>query len=1174
MNKTAIKNYAVWARRKLLEQVEQKAFEIGITAKEIKPVEITAKDGIVINGKVYNNTVKKQREKLVKHIQDTGFEQVMEEAAYTWFNRFLALRFMEVNGYNETGTRVLSSVDPTKKEPDILSQALSINLPLDKEKIYELMDKNQSEELYKYLVITQCNVLHEPLPFMFEKIDDYMELLYPANLLNDESVIYNLVTDIPEEDWQNVEIIGWMYQYYISEKKDEVYLALKNNKKISKESIPAATQLFTPDWIVRYMVENSVGKLWLESNPSAELKAKWKFYLEPTKQEAEVPGILSEPIPQNVNPETITIFDPACGSGHILVYAFDLLYDIYKSAGYQENDIPKLILEKNLYGLDIDGRAAQMACFAVMMKAREKNRRVFRDKIEPNIYSVVESEILKKSANLLLDYSLKDKHYSETQINNLIDAFGNSKEFGSLIQVKDYDVNFWEDLNSIFQDARNEDLFTQATVKEISEILPKICKQAKLLKDTYDIVITNPPYMSRSGMNSVLTNYLDEHYFDNKSDLFSAFIDRCIMLTKKNGYTSMITMHSWMFLKSFESLRREIIDNYSIETVLHLGMEAFEGIIGKVVSTVAFTIKKQHPQYSQKIIGIRLVDFYDSLRHEKEAQFFNFKNRYELVSNEELKSISGFPVAYWVSDKVRQIFAHEDALSSIATPKKGMDTGNNERFLRFWYEVSFDKLSLFRGDDFVNSVFTSPKQEKWFPYNKGGGYRRWFGNFEYVINWENGGSELRAYPGSNLRNQDYYFRNGITWGTITSSKISFRYLPKGCLTDNGGSVIYGADANIHNLLGLLNSSIIQRFLEATNPTLNYQPGDIGKIPVSAKSLKLKDTIQFLVSSNISIAKDDWDSFETAWDFRQHILLTHRKKADTISKSFDNWSSFADKQFFQLKENEEKLNRIFIDIYGLEDEISPDVDEYDISIRRADLQRDIRSFMSYAVGCMMGRYSLDQPGLVYAGGDYYRAKYEAFPAEMDAIIPILADEYFDGEIVNRFVQFVKTVYSENHLSENLEYIANALGKTENETALERIRKYFVNDFYKDHVKMYQKRPIFWLFTSGKEKAFNALIYMHRYDKSTISRIRIDYLHELQGKLELELKRLEQLQSGDGPTRDKRDAAKKIGVINKHQSELKKYDELLRHFADQQIEIDLDDGVKVNYEKFAGLLAPIG
>ncbi len=1162
MNKSAIKNFSVEARKNLLYHVAKKAEYYGITSEKIEPVVSESEDGIVIGDRVHSKNIKKQREDLVRRVLEKGYEQVMEEGAYTWFNRFIALRFMEVNDYLPTGVRILSSITPDKTEPDIITSALSIDLPLDKDIIYGFQDSNALESLYKYLLIIQCNELSKILPFLFENIQDYTELLLPDNLLFTDSVIRKLTAEIPEEDFREVEIIGWLYQFYISEKKDEVFSNLKKNIKISKEDIPAATQLFTPAWIVKYMVENSAGRLWLEAHPDRELQGKWKYYIEPAEQDEDVQKQLDTIIDKNLKPESIKILDPCMGSGHILVYAFDVMYEIYRSAGYIEREIPKLILTNNLYGLDIDDRAAQLACFAVIMKARSYNRRVFREEISLNLCSIQDSGAVAFRETPLQGYPI---------LTGLCEQFAEGKEFGSLIEVMDFDM---EEAEKEFERFKKEcDVFSHHLVEKVEGIV----KQAGIMAGKYDVVVTNPPYMGGKGMSEKLSDFVKKNFPDAKSDLFACFIERCIKFTDKLSFTAMITQHSWMFLPSFQKLREKILNLNSISSMLHLGARAFEEIGGEVVQNTAFVLRNNSIN-NYKPLFVRLVDF--NTARKKEEEFLVGKHRFSNTVQEDFSKINGSPIAYWVSNRVRGLFELDVSLDKIAKPCIGMRTGNNNRFLRFWAEISKEKI----GFGFRNNIDAQNSGLKWFPYNKGGEFRKWYGNNEYVVNWYNDGYEIKentkkVYPqlGDNLgwkiSNEQFYFKESITWTDVSSSRFGVRYSFQGFIFDTVEPAIFPSEKDKKYITAFLCSKIAFIFLQFLNPTMHFKLGNIGTLPIIFPSSEsIKTLIDTLAEENIQISRRDWDSFETSWDFQLHPFLQHRTDG-RIQNAFNSWRSYTESQFNQLKSNEEHLNRLFIEIYGLQDEMTPEVEDRDITIRKADLERDIKSFISYAVGCMMGRYSLDSPGLIYAGGTFDPSKYKIYPADDDGIIPVLSADWFDDDIVERFTDFLRVTFGSENLYENIDFIASALGKTDNETSRERIRKYFLNDFYKDHVRIYQKRPVYWLFTSGKNKAFNALIYLHRYDRFTIAKMRIDYLHELQGKLEMAERHLRENLTQMKDAREKKQTEKKLSEIAAHKDELGKYDEPVRHMADMQVELDLDDGVAVNYEKFKGLVAKI-
>lgn len=1159
MDKTAVKNFATRARKRLIEDIKQKAYELGITKDKIEEVD-DFDGGFRVNGRVFKKHEIKQRKELVAKIKEKGFEQVVEEAAYTWFNRFIALRFMEVNEYLPSGVRVLSSVDKNKAEPDIIKEALNVDLDVDEEVVYRLQDNNETGDLYRYLLVKQCNELGKIMPAVFEEIADYTELLLPGNLLSEGSIIRDLVESIDEEDFKNqVEIIGWLYQYYISEKKDEVFAGLKKNKKITKENIPAATQLFTPKWIVKYMVENSLGRLWLESHPNEELKSKWKYYLEEAEQEPEVQKQLEE-IRNNLNPEEIKVLDPAMGSGHILVYAFDVLYEIYLSAGYSERDIPRLILEKNLYGLEIDDRAGQLAYFALMMKARSKNRRIFRRKIDLNLCAIQESNGISKEA---VDYFVNGDESLKRDFQYLVDVFHDAKEYGSILDVKKIDFDAIEKRVEEIRGEKASDLFEEKYRNMILGKVPPLVKQGRIMSEKYDVVVTNPPYMGRKSMNNKLSTFVEKFYPDSKVDFFAVFIEKCLSLTKK--FNAMITQHAWMFLSSFTRLREKVLESTTIRSMVHLGARAFEEVKGEVVQSTTFIISKGNIN-NYKANYFRLVHLKDP--HKKEIGYLLKNNIYTLTQAEFVK-IPNRPIVYWITNKFRELFAGE-LLSSYTKPVSGLSTGAVEKYILYWYEINFNYI----GFGFKSRENALKSDYKYFPHNKGGKSRKWYGNMEEVVNYnKNSISEMKKLPGFRHDNRELYFKESISWSKSTSNNFCVRYVPTGFVFDNSSVSCFEGDLTW--LLGLLNSKFTLFFTEIINPTLSILVGDLKKLPIYRKAIN-KYGKQVSLFTNIckKISKTDWDSFETSWDFKKHPLLTHKGSAATVEQAFQNWSDFTEKQFNQLKANEEELNRIFIEIYGLQDELTPEVEDKDITIRKADRERDIKSFISYAAGCMFGRYSLDEEGLAYAGGEFDAGKYKTFKASKDNVIPVVDDVYFDNDIVSRFVEFVMVTFGEETLEENLDYIAETLGKKSSETSRQAIRRYFFKGFYKDHVRTYKKRPIYWLFDSGRQNGFKALIYMHRYDPSTVARVRTDYLHELQKKYEAEINRLDIILESDVSAREKTAARKKKEKISKQLAECIAYDQVISHVANQKIEIDLDDGVKVNYARFQGIEVPQG
>ena len=1183
MDKTAIKNFATSARRKLIENVSQKAYVLGISDKEIKPIEELS-DGSRIeinNNYVYLNYKEvENREKLIEQIESKGYEQVIEEVAYTWFNRIIAIRFMEVNDYLPSGVRVLSSEENGKTEPDAVTNAHDLidELELNRETVYNFQDNNDSEGLFKYILIKQCNALGKIMPVMFEKIEDYTELLLPDNLLVEGSVVRDLVSNISEEDFkEQVEIIGWLYQYYISEKKDQVFADLKKNKKITKENIPAATQLFTPDWIVKYMVENSLGRLWLEGHPNEELQSGWKYYLEEAEQESEVEAELEKIREESkrLSPEEITVLDPSMGSGHILVYAFDVLYEIYLSAGYSEREIPRLILEKNLYGLDIDDRAGQLAYFALIMKARSYSRRLFRDMernpIQLNVCSIQESNGLTRED---IEYFSNGDEELNRDLENLVDMFTDAKEYGSILNIKKIDCKrIQARLDIIYTEI--SDLLSNNLRKKINDILPKIIKQYKIMNKKYDIMCTNPPYMGIKSMGETIKKYLDKNYKISKSDLFAVFMEMNKIYVKNTGFYAMINQHSWMFLSSFEKFREELLNTNTIQNMIHLGTRAFEEIGGEVVQSTAFVIRKSNlNNYNAKYIKLSNINN----SYEKEEKVLKIINK--LANNDlytyiqkDFKSIHGSIIAYWISNNLLDIFKENNRIENIGDSKKGLDTADNNRFLRLWYEVNYNCI----GFESENSNRFIELKKKWCPLNKGGGYRRWFGNRDYIINWNDNGRELKQFSRATIRNEQYYFNRGITWSDVSTGKFSARLNDNGFLFDSTGPVLFlNNNQKLNQVISYMNTKVFQEVVDLTCPGLHYSNGTIAKMPIISQFNESNaNIIDENVESNLNISKKEWDSFETSWDFKKHPIIEF--KSINIENSFNLWSEFTENQFNQLKSNEEELNRIFIDIYGLQDELTPEVEDKDITIRKADRDREMKSFISYAVGCMMGRYSLDEEGLVFAGGEFDINKYKTFKADKDAIIPITDEEYFEDDIVAKFVEFVKVVFGEDSLEDNLNYIADTecFKRKANETSRDVLRRYFLKGFMEDHLKVYQKRPIYWMFDSGKQNGFKALIYMHRYDENMVGNIRANYLHILQRKYESEINRLDNdMNSEVLSTKEKATAKKLKEKIQKQLVECTAYDQVIAHVAHQRISIDLDDGVKVNYQKFQGIEVPQG
>ena len=1140
MNKNAISKFAVWARRELISRVRQKAEQYGITESGFGNP-----DTAPVSGRIYTPTEKSQRAALIERISQHGFNAVVEEVAYTWFNRFIALRFMEVNGFLPSYVRVFSD-EQNNFRPEILRQAGAIELEgLDKQKVFALKSAGNDEELFKYLLITQCNALHGVLPFLFQKIADYTELLFPDFLLRDGSVIDTMLAQISEADWfDGVQIIGWLYQYYNSEPKDAVFENLKKNIKISKTDIPAATQLFTPDWIVRYMVENSLGRFWLEGHPHDEIKSNWRYFLDEATQSPETAAALAEIRKQyaDISPEEITCIDPCSGSGHVLVYMFEVLLQIYQSCGYAVRDAVRNIVEKNLYGLDLDERAAQLSYFAVMMLACRYDKRFLTRNIQPHIYPIRESNNVDPH---LVEFFANGNEELESAINTILAEMTDAKEYGSLIKIS---VKDFAPLYARFAEIENGDELNRDPALEI--LLP-IVRCAELLSRQYDAVVTNPPYMGGSGMDKTLSDFVKKNYPDSKADLFACFIERCGTLANGRGFFGMITQQAWMFLSSYENLRKKLSLQETVN-MAHLGARAFDEIGGEVVQTTAF-VKRQTKISGYKGTYVRLIGI--NGEQEKSESFLSGQNRY-IADSDNFAKIPGSPVAYWVSENVYSLF-NQISLNEYFCVKAGICTGDNEKFILNWAEVDFSQSSVFN------------KKFKYTPHNKGGEYRKWYGNQNYFLKYSKSDiSEMSKNVGFRYDGKEYYFTPHIGWSKITSSKSSFRYYNNSFTFDSAGLGLFCKNqlsiVELQILLAFLNSKIVEVLLAILNPTLNVTPAIVKKLPYPQNDNKTLT----LAQSNIAISREDWDAFETSWDFKRHPLI---RKVSTIEEAFLAWEKECADRFRQLKANEEELNRIFIEIYGLQDELTPDVEDKDVTVRKADLERDIKSFISYAVGCMFGRYSLDADGLAFAGGEWDESKYKTFPADKDAIIPVCDREYFEDDIVARFADFVKAIYGAENLEKNLKFISRALGGKE-ENPRKVIREYFIKDFFADHCKIYQKRPIYWLFDSGRKNAFKALVYIHRYKPDTIARLRTGYLHEVQAKYAADAESLEKaLTAGTGGNQTQ--MKKELSALKAKQEEIHVFEEKIHHYADIRISIDLDDGVKHNYALFADVLAKL-
>ncbi|MBC3900613.1 BREX-1 system adenine-specific DNA-methyltransferase PglX [Acetobacterium malicum] len=1196
MNKTAIKEFAVEARKKLIASVKDKAGKIGITEDSITTA-ITIGSGFAVFPTHFGTETKLagkellQRENLISQIKEKGYNAVMEEVAYTWFNRIIAIRFMEVNDYLPTRVRVLSSETKDKFEPDLVTLAPVIELdftPSEKDEILSLKMKNELDNLFRMLLIRQCNTLGEILPELFENTStanrDYTEILLDISYTKEDSVIRDLLK-IDEADFRDaVEIIGWMYQYYNTEPKDETFALLKKNVKITKERIPSATQLFTPDWIVRYMVENSLGRLWLEHcQAEAGLSNEylnasyfgWKYYLEEAEQEPEV-RVQLEMLRQdtkNLSPEDIKVIDPCMGSGHILVYAFEVLMQIYESCGYTQRDAARLIIEKNLYGLDIDDRAFQLAYFAVMMKGRKYNRRILTSEIQTNLCSIQESNAIKTGLISFIADGEK-KLLRDTQA--LIEVFTDAKEYGSILEMPEIDfVGISKRVNEI-NEAVYDNIMDRIIQDDVRNHLIPLIKQAEIMVQKYDAVITNPPYMGSSGMGTELSGNINNNFSFGKVDLGIVFIEKCIRFCKTLAFCGMLTQQAFMFLQSYEKVRMFLQGN-DIINMVHLGAHAFEEIAGEIVQTTAFVVRKSNIENFCSSYA-RLVEL-DSQK-KKELAYLKRENIYYTQKHKFFK-IPNKPMVYWASDSAMNLFEENILFNNVSEIRSGISTGDNDRFYRLWYECYSNNIG-FRSDETPEN-----SNYKWFPIVRAGNYRKWWGNAENVLNLHNAAIEIKMSKNNfRLRTPEYYNKLGITWCRVGTEKVGFRIKAENLNFGENSPTLFVDEMNAHYTCALLNSRVAAYLLFLINPTINFQVGDIKNIPFILSPQK-KILVDSISQECIDISRCEWDSFETSWDFKRHPLLDNQNRhyasfanddrifpkneidqipsKHSLALAYRNWQTFTENQFAQLKANEEKLNRIFIEIYGLADELTPEVEDKDVTIRKADLGRDIRSLISYAVGCMLGRYSLDTPGLAYAGGEWEADQYTTIIPDKDNIIPITDSEYFDDDMVARLVNFIKVVYGEASLEENLDFIAGALGNKGN-TAREVIRNYFLKDFYKDHVKIYQKRPIYWLFDSGKENGFKALIYMHRYDQDTVGRVRTDYLHKIQAKLEDSLNHCNVILASEAPAGEKAAAVKKKEKLIKQLAETRLYDQAIAHIALSRLAIDLDDGVKVNYAKF--------
>lgn len=1136
MNTNQLKRFAKDARIKLLDQVGRKL-------------------EFVLNNRSQSfiDTYAAQIQSLTDKIQQTGREQVIEMVSYTWFNRLMALRFMDANGY--TLPKVVTPL-PGMTNPEILQNALAGNIEtdliLDRQRLNDLLDgrtvvADAHTEAYKMLLVATCNQWHKAMPFMFEHISDYTELLLPDDLLSDYSIVADLRTGMSDEDCLQEEVIGWLYQFYISDKKDEVFEGLKKNIKIAAENIPAATQLFTPRWIVRYMVENTLGKLWLSLKPNSKLREYMLYFIEAPE------GNSPAPLPEGINGVTdITFLDPCQGSGHVLVYAFDLFTKIYEEEGYNTNEIPALILQHNLFGIDIDQRAAQLAAFALTMKARSYYSRFLRKPVQPHVIALenVSEETIQQSVKL--PFTIKGRQiekYSDLSLSLLTQA----NSLGSLIQIRPEEVD-------VIQIQQNSIWHEQQKILKL---------QAEFLSRRYHCVVTNPPYMGGKGMNDELKVFLDKYFNEGKSDTFAAFIIRCQDLLLKNGFQAMITMESWMFLTSFEAFRKKLLENIHISSLIHMPYLGKGGTsLGISFGTSAFVL---HNTFSVSKGVYQCIRYYETDDLGIPFTFPTINTRYNSINQKDFEKIQGMPIGYWVSKHTFNIFSSIEKLESYTHTSEGIKTGNNERFLRKWFEVEVKEISH------TTDIY---ENKKWDLLHKGGEKRKWYGNIENVIFWENNGETIKSMPNSGIQGVRIFNEKAFTWSDITTAGLSFRYKPQNHKIDSKGpSGISNKPEHLDYIIAFLNSKVVASWGIFLNPTISFKVGNVRKIPYVFNNVKYRE-IDNLSKNSISISKNYWDAHEFSLDFQQNELIKYQNSL--LKSAFDSFKTYWATKFNELHQNEEELNRQFIEIYGLQDELTPEVPLEEITILQEEAkivenQMEIQTvpvllqLLSYSIGCMFGRYSLDKPGLILANQgenlqDYLnQISSPSFLPDDDNIIPVLDGEWFTDDIVGRFNEFLKVAFGEEHFGENLRYIEDALGKD--------IRKYLVKDFYNDHIKRYKKRPIYWMFSSPKGH-FKALIYMHRYQPDVCSRMLNDYLLAFISKLE-SAKNTQTMFSlrEDITGREKTLASKEIERLEDMLKDCRKYESTLFTIATQKINIDLDDGVKVNYQKFKEVLVPI-
>ena len=1164
MDTASLKRYAPEARRSFMDAVRAQAARYGITAKGVEPATVQG-DVLLVGGQAYPKAVAEPRRRLVERIEEQGFKATMEAVAYTWFNRLVALRYMELHGYLDHGYRVLSHPEGERR-PEVLEHASDVDLPgLDRARVIELkLDGTRDEELYRLMLKAQCNALHQAMPFLFEMIGDETELLLPANLLHTDSLVRQLVESIEEDLWQNIEIIGWLYQFYISEKKDQVI-----GKVAKSEDIPAATQLFTPNWIVKYMVQNSLGAQWLATYPESPLKGQMEYYIEPAEQTDEVKAQLAAITPSQLNPEELTLIDPACGSGHILVEAYELFKAIYLERGYRQRDVPQLILEKNLFGLDIDPRAAQLSGFALMMKARADDRRLFERGVKLNVMALVDStgfdaEVLTKGVELA-DYGLNPEHLTE-----LKDLFERATTFGSLILVPE---GLAKKLPALIQlsEATSQDLFVSDTLKRFGPLV----QQVGMLAAEYDAVVANPPYMGSKYIDLGLKRFLSSDYPTAGADIYPAFIERALGMVRTDGCVAMITLQNWLYISGMRDLRHRLLSSTSLRSVVQVGFNSFPSMNSKfAVAAISVILPRKIDGWAVRFLNLNMAP----PSSDKNAVFLSHVKgrRHKDVMQHEFDGLPGNIVAYTLTSNLRAHLSQGPSLGNLAPPMRGLATGDNAQFVRSWAELAICDIEL--GRQTVEETLNSSK--KWFPYNMGGKLRKWYGNLNFVVNWQEGGRKirnLRTDTGrlrSRPQNVDAYFHQGITWKEIG---IDFcgRFFPVGMISDQTSDFLIANSEECFGLLAFLNSSTASHFIGALNPTLHFNVGTLRALPILPE-LFSRDLIEGARTA-VTLAKEEWDEKESSWDFKRGNLLETRPLERRLIKSDVSGAiKRSHKRIDELNDIVSTMNETIADIYGVPRDALDKQSGGALGIEVLDENQSIQELVSYAVGCMMGRYSLDEPGLIYAlsGNEGFDpSRYPTFPADDDGIVPLTDTEWFADDATNRVVEFLSVAWDASYLEENLTFLASNLSPRKGESSRDTIRRYLCDSFFKDHLQTYKKRPIYWLFSSGKQKAFQCLVYLHRYNEGTLARMRSEYVIPLEGKIAARIEQLgADIQAATSSAHRKR-LEKEQTKLQKQQVELLAFDEKLRHYADRRISLDLDEGVKVNYGKFGDLLLEV-